>query len=411
MTELVAYLAGAVALLSAGHRIRLIWGHRADAGARYLIGLGLCVGLSLVLLSRSASQAVRPPLTDLLPLLGGEAKLAAGSFLALMAHSVRPGDRARRWARRQSALSLTVMVAAAAAYLAAGVRAGDGEFTVSDSGRAALTVYNALFTAHSLVCVGLFTVVVHRSARHVGPGLLRTGLRVVVAGGVSAFVWSALGLFPLVVAFRTGHRATAEASWSVPFALLSSALGIGGATLPGWGARLAGPLRRLRAWRSYRRIGPLWSALHAAHPQIALDARTPGGMLSVPLRNAEFALYRRVIEIHDGRLALRAHVHPQVPDWAAAACAGLPAGHPRAAAVEAAVIAAAIEAAAAGLRFRVPAVSPAPHPDPCDLAAEVGWLTEVSDAFARSVAVERIRRRVRTDLCGNPAAGDATPVE
>ncbi len=322
MTELVAYLAGAVALLSAGHRIRLIWGHRADAGARYLIGLGLCVGLSLVLLSRSASQAVRPPLTDLLPLLGGEAKLAAGSFLALMAHSVRPGDRARRWARRQSALSLTVMVAAAAAYLAAGVRAGDGEFTVSDSGRAALTVYNALFTAHSLVCVGLFTVVVHRSARHVGPGLLRTCL-LYTSRQVSAFVWSALGLFPLVVAFRTGHRATAEASWSVPFALLSSALGIGGATLPGWGARLAGPLRRLRAWRSYRRIGPLWSALHAAHPQIALDARTPGGMLSVPLRNAEFALYRRVIEIHDGRLALRAHVHPQVPDWAAAACACL----------------------------------------------------------------------------------------
>ncbi|MGW1767901.1 MAB_1171c family putative transporter [Streptomyces sp. NPDC002073] len=409
MTEPAACTAAvALSVLGAGLGYRLLRRCRAGAGTgtRYVAALTLCLTLSLLLLSRAAPGAVPPRLAHLVPLLGGELRLAAECFLALLAHAVRPTGRPRPWARRQGAFSLAVMAACAVAYLAAGVGVEDGKLLAADGGRAELAVYSALFTGHSLLCTALFTVLVHRAARLVGPGPLRTGLRLVAAGGAASVVWSAFGVFPLLDVVADGRRDIADAPWAVPFALLSGALGIGGASLTAWAAR---PPRRRGARRSHRRIRPLWSALCTAHPRIALDARPPGGRFSLPLRTGEFALYRRVIEVHDGRMALRGHVHPLAPLWAAEACAGLLPPARRAATEEAAVIAAALEAAAAGLRFPGSA-DPGPPAGHDDLDAEIGWLVEVAEAFAHSEAVARVRRRMRAELAAaTAAAGLAAP--
>ncbi|MFD0573204.1 DUF6545 domain-containing protein [Kitasatospora gansuensis] len=83
----------------------------------------------------------------------------------------------------------------------------------------------------------------------------------------------------------------------------------------------AAPVRWVRAWTAYWRIGPLWTALHRAVPEIALSTPTTRLRPAFP-RGAEFALYRRIIEIHDGLLALRPYVHPGVHTWAVATAGG-----------------------------------------------------------------------------------------
>ncbi|MFB7667000.1 MAB_1171c family putative transporter [Kitasatospora sp. NPDC056138] len=267
--------------------------------------------------------------------------------------------------------------------------------TVPDGGRVALAAFTLLFTAHSAWCVGLFTAVMHRAAHGLGPGRLRTGLRLVVAGGTAGLVWVAASLMPLVAGLRTGRQDNGEDAFSGPVALLALVLGIGGATLVALPGRVSGPLRRLRARRSHRRLGPLWTELRAIRPEIVLEP--PGSGLRLHGR-AEFALYRRVIEIRDAQLWLRAHQHPKVPRWAAAACGGMD-DHRRAAVVEAAVLAAALEAAEAGHR-RPPAPDEAYVPPAAltDLDAETDWLILVTEEFADSPVVARIRDRVRREL-------------
>ncbi|MEU9131657.1 MAB_1171c family putative transporter [Kitasatospora sp. NPDC048540] len=400
MIPALEWLAGAVAIVGVLCRIRLWRGRPLQPGARHLVGFTVTIGLSLVLLPLSQSPDIpgRETLGTLVPLLCAELRLAAECFLVLLVFAVRPGRRTRSWARWQAAGSALVMTASAALYRAAGVTAEGAMLAVEERGRAELTGYNMLFTAHSLWCVGLFTLVMHRSARSLGPGLLRTGLRLVAASGACGLLWSALSVIPLVSGFRTGRQDRGLCSASAALATL--VLIIGGMTLTAWGDRMAEPVRRLRARRDHRRIGPLWSALYAVRPEIALEppgARNRHDGLST---DPEFALYRRVIEIRDGQLALRVHLHPAVPEWAAAACRAARLDPRRTAAtVEAAVLAAALEAAAAGLRYPYPTTGGhTPPATPPDLRTETTRLALVAEAFTDSPLVADIRRRVRKEM-------------
>ncbi|GAA1234326.1 hypothetical protein GCM10009665_25690 [Kitasatospora nipponensis] len=405
MIGLLEWLAGAIALVGAGHRIRIRRRRGPHAGGSSMIAFSVGIGLALALLSVAGSH-LAPGLDSALLLLSTELKLAAGCCLVLMAFALGAPERRARRVRRQVVGSALVMFADAALYLAAGVTPVGATLTVPDDGRAALAAFNVLFTAHGAWCVGLFTAVVHRAARRLGPGRLRTGLRLVVAGGVCAMVWVALSLVPLVAGLRTGRQEGGEDALSAPVAVLALALGIGGAGLAALEERLTGPVRRLRARRSYRRIGPLWSALHAIRPEIALEEPVAG----MGLRGRrEFALYRRVIEIRDAQLSLRAHLHPRVPQWAAEACAGEPDERRRAAAVEAAVLAAALEADPVGHHYPC-ALAEGYVPPPellTDLETETAWLVLVSEAFTGSRVVAAVRRRVRAELALRDGAGEA----
>lgn len=59
----------------------------------------------------------------------------------------------------------------------------------------------------------------------------------------------------------------------------------------------------VRRYRRYRRLGPLWAALYQAEPTIALEP--PGLLRGSALFPTRLQLYRRVIEIRDGLLAIR----------------------------------------------------------------------------------------------------------
>ncbi|MFI6444104.1 MAB_1171c family putative transporter [Kitasatospora sp. NPDC050543] len=398
MIDSAGYLTCLLAVLGGLSRLRP--GRRAGSHRRepaLVAGFAFCMGASAALLAPASAAAVQgwPMLHRALPLIGLECRFAAECLLAVMAYTVQAAGNARARVSRQTVGSALAMAAAAGLYLAADAGPVAGRLTAGPGGRAPLAAYNVLFTLHSAWCAGLFAVVIRRAVRHVGPGLLRVGLRLVAAAGAAGLVWTALSVIPLADQLSTGRQDTAEDVYSAPVAVLCLTLGIGGATLTAWAGRAVAPLRWLRAWRSYRRIGPLWSALHAARPEIALEPSAPWWSRGGAGRNAEFALYRRVIEIRDGQLALRAYVHPSTARWAGEAGPG-PDGTGCSAVVEAATVAAALEAAAVDRRFGG-AAFPAPGPRP-DLAAEAAWLELVAEAFTGSARVARVRRRVRAEL-------------
>jgi hypothetical protein len=129
--------------------------------------------------------------------------------------------------------------------------------------------------------------------------------------------------------------------------------------------------------------------LYRAVPQIALvpPSGRPDWFLSHDL---DFQLYRRVIEIRDGRLALRPYLDRRVTDTARrlGRAAGL-SGSELDATVEAAVLAAAIQAKH---EQRAADTGSPDAPGGSDLPGELAWLVAVSTAFASSPVVSAALR-------------------
>ena len=165
---------------------------------------------------------------------------------------------------------------------------------------------------------------------------------------------------------------------------------VAGTTASAWYPPLSRLARQAWLWSAYWRLRPLWAALRQVIPEVTLP-RPPGVRL-----NIRYRVDRRVIEIRDAELALRAYSPPEVPGRAEAAarCAGLDADEAVAVA-EAAVIATALAARRDGQPPRLdgtPGKVTSTLPGN-DLRAEAARLILVSRAFRRSPIVARIAGR------------------
>ncbi|GAA2628166.1 hypothetical protein GCM10010411_76840 [Actinomadura fulvescens] len=134
---------------------------------------------------------------------------------------------------------------------------------------------------------------------------------------------------------------------------------------------MAEPIRLALA---YRRLGPLWRALHDAFPQTHLDS--PSHRLSV-------LLLRRVVEIRDGQQQLQPYLPPT------AICAITQAAHAMdltgkelEATVEAALISVALARYRAGLPAKFGSLMPSLPID--NVKQEIVQLERVAIAYARS---------------------------
>jgi hypothetical protein len=120
----------------------------------------------------------------------------------------------------------------------------------------------------------------------------------------------------------------------------------------------------------------------------------------------DFALYRRIIEIRDGHVALRPYFLSGTPDWVAEMVGVSPDGAPsNRAVVEAATIVAALESrrTGRGLGDGGSGAAHAVQAVPRTVEAEADWLLEVTDAFLHSSVMEHVRRRARDGECRCPA--------
>jgi hypothetical protein len=229
---------------------------------------------------------------------------------------------------------------------------------------------------------------------------LRLGLRLTAAGGVFGLGYVVHeGLYLAVRRLDLGYPLGVKER--VTQVLLASAAGliVIGSTMPAWGPRVGLP----RLWRwiaqygAYRRLYPLWLALCRSSPEIALVPPSPVVVDALAVRDLDLRLYRRVIEIRDGRLALRPYLDPRAANAAHALGqdAGL-SGEELQVVVEAASLAAALRAKKR--RRRPPAGGPRPEaPGATDLEGEVAWLERVADCFARSPLVRAVLAELDRD--------------
>jgi hypothetical protein len=179
-----------------------------------------------------------------------------------------------------------------------------------------------------------------------------------------------------------------------------------GSTVPAWGSRVGvdRALRWRHTHRAYRRLYPLWATLADAAPQIVLTPPASRWVDVVDPRNLDFRLYRRVVEIRDGYLALRPYRDRDTV--AAARELGAAAGlrdRQLQAVVEAAALAAAVRNKADG--GKPPAREVETGADPiggADITSEYAWLEQVARHLARSpivrtIAVQAPRDRLPAD--------------
>jgi hypothetical protein len=358
-----------------GQPVRTMW---------FLAGFGICIACGILVLTPAMTALTGPgPVAEwVLSLAGDELKLGAIGFAVAFAQSVWRGEGARLAPHAVFTVA-TMAVLAACFALSEPKRVGDD--TVFSAAALPYAVADkVVFLVYSLISLGLLIAVFARSAWHAEPGPLRAGLWLLVAGVGAAFAWT---FWDVDDVRRLAGTARIGAREELPSSVLAAAtigLVTAGATLSAWSPAVSSVLGRVRAYRAYRRIEPLWTALRAAVPGIALD---PGRELAA---GAEFALYRRVIEIRDGHLALRAHFDPDLPARAeeAARRAGVP-EEELAPTVEAVNLAAAIEAARSQRRFTPAGEIPDRHPD-ADVEAEAAWLVRVSQAWQRTAVLERV---------------------
>ncbi|MDX3660568.1 hypothetical protein PV646_24965 [Streptomyces sp. ID05-26A] len=239
--------------------------------------------------------------------------------------------------------------------------------------RPSVLLYQVALTGYPIGCLVVFVLALSRNAATRPRGTFRAGLCVIVAAAVATIGWGLFSGLPSLTFAVTGFGVAEFLPVSRNIGLVAMALWVAGALLTAWD----GASRLLRTWRGIRAVTPLWRVLVAAQPQIALPAR----------HDLEFTLYRRLIEIRDGLLALRAHVPPQVQDWLRA-----PVDGPTRAAAE---LAAAMVMRDAGRSWPQ---QPSGHGGEApSVEAETAWLGAVSSAFTRSPVVREVRRRAELD--------------
>lgn len=387
MIETLAYFLCVVGFAGFGYKliearqsqpVRTMW---------FLAGFGICIATGITVLTPAMAALAGPgPVTEwVLSLAGDELKLGAIGFAVAFTQSVWRGEGARLTPHALFTGASMVLLAVCFA-LSKPVRIGDN--TVFSPATLPFALADkAIFLLYSLISLGLLVAVFARSAWHAEPGPLRTGLWLLVVGVGAAFAWTFWDVDDVRQLAQTARIGAREDVPSSVLAATTICFVTAGATLSAWSPAVTSVLGRVRAYHAYRRIEPLWTALHAEVPGIALD---PGRELAA---GAEFALYRRVIEIRDGHLALRAHFDPALP--ARAEAAARKAGVREAdvpATVEAVTLAAAIAAGREGRRFTPASGDPANLKEAdADVGAEAAWLIQVSRAWRRAAVVDRVR--------------------
>lgn len=243
--------------------------------------------------------------------------LAQGCVVALLAcqgvvftYWGSPPDHARRTARLWLLAGLAVVVGLFTLFdLLTPSQQRPADFTVyyvHDQVYAAyLTLYITAYTLGELILARGCWTLGRRSPRTP----VRTGLIMVAIGAVITLGYSAVRIANVTAA--TLFDTTLAARWEDIAWIcgdLGSILTLAGWLIPTLTDRAQRIRYRIRLRRIHAQLHPLWQALHDAAPEITLEADSSDRAQ----RRITFRLYRRVVEIHDGRLLLRPYLDAAV---------------------------------------------------------------------------------------------------
>lgn len=372
----------------------------------------LALALGVTLLTPPVYLAINEVtgVANLARLLGNSLGLVAGwSVQVFLAHLSGGGVAGQTTARRLGVLLIAALGLLAVLFVAAPVDHEALDFTGRYGNAPFVLEYRLVFLAYFGFASGNVARLSWRYAHVADRPSLRLGLRLVALGGLAGVIY-VVHEGGYVFARRLGSGYPFPDPMAVTQVLV--ALGVGltvtGSTMPSWGPRVGIP--RLCAWfdqyRSLRRLYPLWIALCQSNPEIALEPPRSALVDALMLRDLGFRLYRRVVEIRDGWLALRPHLDSRVADLAAELGreAGM-ADEEAVAVIEAASLAAAIRAKARG-QTADKQTAMMGIVGGTDLASEVARLERVARCFAHSPIVgEVLARLALEDGVGTHHAG------
>ncbi len=302
---------------------------------------------------------VVPPITDQPWALAVQhlTAMLAASFLLRFVMLVT-GGVGGRWDRTSTGVVLTLIAAAAVAAVL------DPDMLTGALTPQAIVYWTALDLYLGAV-LATASVLFWATSAAAPARVPRIGLRAFAAGtGLLALDAFFRGMITITLGFEPGLDLTrinpvAEAEQAASVLLTV----VGGVAVSYPRARAA-----LTAYRSLLALRPLWTAMRDAFPEIILFSPRRAVIELAGVDDVHLRLYRRVIEIRDGMLALREHL----PDEYAAD------GDP---AAEARGIRLALLARAAGA---APAEQPGSWaPVGPEMADEVAWLRRVSRAYRR----------------------------
>jgi hypothetical protein len=396
MSDLSAYLAAAALFGYAAYRLGTDRRGVPQRTQRYAYGLLICLAVTLTLLAPSTPRLLGRLGVDgtAVILVGDAVRTAAMSLLMFMARSL---DR-RPVRGVPVAAAILAQVAMVALFAAARVVLGsDGSMSVHGSGEWLLAAHDLVFAGYAEWSLVTAVLALHRESRSVGRAPIRVGIRLILAACAVGVGWAAWVADDVVNVLRTGIQDGSEDLVSNTLGALCVLLIVSGALAGKWPAAAETGRTWLRSYVAYRRLAPLWEVLRTELPQIVLEheRRPPlGAWFSASA--VEFALYRRVIEIHDGRLTLR----PYSPDRRSVAdlvdrmSRGEAGESDREALAEAVRIAVALQNRRAGRRMDT-ATDPAeengqPAAASGRMDIEAAWLAPVSTAFARVRALPEL---------------------
>lgn len=133
---------------------------------------------------------------------------------------------------------------------------------------------------------------------------LRLTLNLTMGGCVTGLAYVAFKLFYLIGHDLNVRLPGREIITATPMYIFSIGLFTLGLAVPLVRTAVAALRRWIRQYCSYQRLYPLWQAVYRAAPTVALDPRPSRLRNRLTFRDLDYLLYRRVIEIRDGQLAL-----------------------------------------------------------------------------------------------------------
>ncbi|WP_369068744.1 MAB_1171c family putative transporter [Kineococcus terrestris] len=355
-----------------------------DAGRRAVATAVVTLAASAVALTFPGERALYaltgvPHIGDLV----GRAFLMVAAVAAqcIFLFAAEPAQQPRVRLRRRVQALLAALAVLLAAFTLAPTHDTSADYLVVYGGEPLVAVFVVTFTAFLGWCFADVLTAWSRLERRTS-GSLHTGLRTLAAGAAVGLGYVVLRLtgqvallagWPGVVAStRIGCLVTGSVAALLAVAAVS------------WPA-VSEASRAVHEWsRSrarLRQLYPLWSDLTEVVPHVALERPRPPTRELISLLDVRWRLYRRVIEIHDARLALRAY-------------ADAPSRRTRTApAAEARRLARAVAAARRGAAVPESVAGPAAATVADDIDREAEWLSNVAREY-RTLTRSRPARAV-----------------
>lgn len=320
MRQAVVVLAAAVLWLVVATRARTFT-RNATQRLLWAALVALAVGMTLEISVVAASVARFPGTpTNALHLVKHVLVIVAAGLVVEVARNLAlPPRDARRGRVRRAVGQLVVVILLVELFAAAPVHDSELEgLTTAAGGEPALLAYWAVYVLALGSAEVRIAVVAWSSVRTFPAGTLRNAMGVMGLGASVGLLYCFNKVAFLVSATIThGSWPDAEVAEQIQSVLLAATVVVMAAGLL-WPVVAEWPLvRRLAALRTYRQLNLLWRSYYEAEPSIALDgAAAMSPMAAGGLRDIELRLYRRVIEIRDGMLAVRQYAHGRTRELA-----------------------------------------------------------------------------------------------